>query len=80
MSFGHKSNNEFPNISTRSVFRGAPLHFKIAFGLVTLIILAAFVVMGYMLINGVVLGNGYSYNVEYEIGGIHYQESTSYGK
>ena len=81
MSFGRNNIAERRNERANGVFRSAPLGFKIMFITVLTIIAIAFVGVGYMFFNAVVLGNGgYSYNVEYEYGGVHYKESSSYGE
>lgn len=63
----------------RSLLGGAPLGFKIMFGIVSIFIAAVFISIIVFYANLAINGGGISYEYNYKVGDIEYNESYNYG-
>ena len=76
-------NNRFAtrNLNQKhSLLGGAPLHFKIMFGIVAAFIAVVFIFIVAFYANIAINGDGgFSYEYNYKVGDIEYNESYNYG-
>lgn len=70
----------YQNHQRLSVFKTAPLFFKVAFIATFSIILVGFIFTAVMVAQILLGGGGYSYKVDYQVGNSHYSEESSWGK